>query len=83
MKILTICFVCWCALLSLPAQTTRPQTASAQHSNAAQVKPRYKAIWERVNYTEDLTLNSVYFVSAQRGWVSGGNGKGAGVILNT
>ena len=86
MKIFTIglvCVGCLSSVRSLAAQTTRPQTTAAQHSNAGQAKPRYKAIWERVNYPEDVSLNSVYFVSAQTGWVSGGNGKGAGVILNT
>jgi hypothetical protein len=52
-------------------------------SPAGQAKPRYKAIWERVNYTEDISLNSVYFASPLTGWVSGGTGSGAGVILNT
>lgn len=85
MKILSIGFVFvgfLSSVLSLPAQVTRPQATPAQRP-AGQAKPRYKAIWERVNYTEDLSLNSVYFVSAQTGWVSGGTGGGAGVILNT
>jgi photosystem II stability/assembly factor-like uncharacterized protein len=75
-------------ILSLSAQSTRPQGTPAQrpagHSTpAAQTKPLYKGIWEPVNYTEDINLNSVYFASAKIGWVSGGTGKGAGVILNT
>ena len=76
------------SVLSLSAQTPRPQSTPAQRparqpTPAAQAKPRYKGIWEHVNYTEDISLNSVYFASAQTGWVSGGTGSGAGVILNT
>jgi hypothetical protein len=36
-----------------------------------------------LSYAEDISLNSVYFVSPQVGWVSGGTGSGAGVILYT
>ena len=62
-------------ILSLSTQTARGQSKPAPHpagqsSEAAQAKPKYKAIWEPVNYTEDISLNSVYFVSAQTGWVS-------------
>ncbi|HXW93954.1 MAG TPA: YCF48-related protein [Terriglobales bacterium] len=42
-------------------------------------KPKFKAIWEPVNYKEDLPLFDVYFVSKDEGWVSGG----AGTILHT
>jgi hypothetical protein len=54
-------------ILSLPAQTTRSQgkAATGQSTAAAQAKPKFKAIWEPVNYTEDISLNSVYFISAQ------------------
>lgn len=46
---------------------------------AAAAKPKFKAIWERVNYKEDLTLFDVYFVSKDEGWVAGE----AGTILHT
>ena len=42
-------------------------------------KPKFKAIWEAVNYKEDLPLFDVFFVSKEEGWVSGG----AGTILHT
>jgi photosystem II stability/assembly factor-like uncharacterized protein len=88
MKILRIGFVFGgflSLILSLPAQTTRSQSkaATGQSTAAAQAKPKFKGIWEPVNYTEDISLNSVYLVSAQTGWVSGGTGSGAGVILYT
>ena len=38
-----------------------------------------KGIWEPVNYKQDLTLESVYFVTPDIGWVSGE----AGTILKT
>jgi len=74
--------------LPCPAQTrsqSRPpaQRAAAQSTPPAQAQPKYKGIWERVNYGEDINLNSVYFVSAQTGWASGGGSGGAGTILNT
>jgi photosystem II stability/assembly factor-like uncharacterized protein len=75
-------------VLLLPAQTTRSQSAPAQHStgkptSGAQANLKYKAIWEPVNYTEDINLNSVHFASTQTGWVSGGTSSGGGVILYT
>jgi photosystem II stability/assembly factor-like uncharacterized protein len=51
--------------------------AQAQHGATA--KPKFKAIWEPVNYKEDLALFDVYFVSKDEGWVSGA----AGTILHT
>lgn len=60
------------------AQTRGPQRKSA----AAKETPRYKAIWEPVNYSEDMRLTDVFFVNDQVGWVSGGANAG-GVILHT
>jgi len=45
----------------------------------AKEKPKFKAIWEPVNYKEDLTLFDVFFVSKEEGWVSGT----AGTVLHT
>ena len=55
-------------------EATRPATAQA-----AQQKPKLKAIWEPVNYTEDLELSDVYFSTPDAGWVTGA----AGTILYT
>ena len=64
-------------------QVSSPARRDTAHSGS-QTKPKFKAIWEPVNYTEDINLSDVLFVSATVGWVSGGvAGKGAGVILNT
>jgi photosystem II stability/assembly factor-like uncharacterized protein len=50
----------------------------AAGSDAAGPK-KFKAIFEPVNYTEDLNLTDVHFVSADVGWVTGT----AGTILHT
>jgi photosystem II stability/assembly factor-like uncharacterized protein len=53
-----------------PAPTITAQKAS---------QPKFKAIFEPVNYKQDLTLLDVVFVSKDEGWVSGA----AGTILHT
>jgi len=54
--------------LSLAAQAQTPAAA-----------PKFKGVWEPVNYGEDITLNDVFFVTPDIGYV-GGN---AGTILKT
>jgi photosystem II stability/assembly factor-like uncharacterized protein len=51
-------------------------TANAQAPAAA---PKLKGIWEPVNYSEDLDLVDVFFVTPEIGYVSGA----AGTILKT
>jgi len=51
----------------------------AQTQRSATVKPKFKAIWEPVNYKEDVPLFDVFFVSKEEGWASGA----AGTILHT
>jgi photosystem II stability/assembly factor-like uncharacterized protein len=47
-------------------------------------EPKFKTIWEPVNVKDDLQLRSVYFVSPEEGWVSGGRTiMGGGVIYHT
>lgn len=48
---------------------TKPTSPTSRASNA-----RMKGIWEPVNYGEDLTLESVYFVTPTVGWASGQSG---------
>ena len=50
-----------------------PAKAPAQTAPAGD-KPKFKAIWEPVNYKQDLKLTDVFFVSEQVGWVSGASG---------
>jgi photosystem II stability/assembly factor-like uncharacterized protein len=58
---------------------TAPGAASA-------TQPRFKGIWEPVNYSEDAELQDVCFVTADVGWVSGYDRSEAGeggFILHT
>jgi photosystem II stability/assembly factor-like uncharacterized protein len=66
-------------LLWAPNGVTGAQAQGRSGPPAA--KPRFKAIWEPVNVPEDLQLQSVFFVSADEGWVAGGNGTGAGGVI--
>ena len=59
---------------------TRPITRTVGDSAA---QPRWKGIWEPVNYGEDVDLSSAYFVTADEGWVGGGSASGHGVLLHT
>jgi photosystem II stability/assembly factor-like uncharacterized protein len=58
------------------AQQPKPKTTPANPGVAAEksAQPKFKAIWEPVNYKEDLSLTDVYFVSEQEGWVAGEHG---------
>jgi photosystem II stability/assembly factor-like uncharacterized protein len=63
---------------------TLPQAANAQRRPAnpvpsAVTTSRMKGIWEPVNYNQDLTLRSVYFVTPNIGWAAGQ----AGTIIKT
>ena len=79
MERLTLFFVgvVWCAC-GAAGQTPQPR-ATRPSAAAKNVAPRFKAIWEPVNYKEDISLSDVYFVSKEEGWVSGA----AGTILHT
>lgn len=63
----------WAQKRAAPARPTQRRAAPAEQ------KPRYKAIWEPINYKEDLQLTDVFFVNEKIGWVSGS----AGTILHT
>lgn len=64
-----------------PSRRTPPRdaTKSAGSSASQAATPKFKAIWEPVNYGEDLGLTDVFFVNEQVGWVSGEKG----TILHT
>ena len=64
---------------SVSAQTRRPARPASPAQKTAGTPPKFKAIWEPVNYKEDLNLTDVYFVSALEGWVAGEHG----TILHT
>jgi photosystem II stability/assembly factor-like uncharacterized protein len=51
---------------------------------AAQKQPQFKAVFEPINYPEDITLYDTFFVNANVGWVAGGTETlTGGVILHT
>jgi len=63
------------------AQTPAAGAFALKPTTAAQKAspPKFKAIWEPVNYKEDLNLFDVRFTSKEEGWVTGA----AGIILHT
>jgi photosystem II stability/assembly factor-like uncharacterized protein len=66
-------FVISIALLTgSPAFTTDAARPIADQT--AQQDPKFKAIWEPVNYSEDLQLTDVYFSTPDTGWVTGAAG---------
>src|SRR5437879_9794380 len=60
-------------LTYLPAQTRQPAVGQVPPAGASKTdeQPKFKAIWEPVNFHKDLELNDVAFVSALEGWVVG------------
>jgi photosystem II stability/assembly factor-like uncharacterized protein len=64
-----------------PAKTPAKKAASASEQSQ---KPKFKAIWEPLNYKQDLVFNDVYFANDQVGWIAGGKDfKTGGFILGT
>ena len=67
----------WTAAAQQPRPKTVPSKPSVTPGKSTQ--PKFKAIWEPVNYKEDLALFDVYFVSKEEGWATGA----VGTILHT
>jgi len=67
------------AVLLFALIATTAATLLARPPAQKPAPPKFKAIWEPVNYKEDLSLFDVYFVSKDEGWVTGA----AGTILHT
>ncbi len=70
-----------CMAQTRPQSRTSAQRPAALATPAAQAQPKYKGIWEPVNYPDDVNLYSVYFVNDKVGWAAG-RGQG-GFILHT
>jgi len=60
------------------ARAQRPRPSPAAQGSQAQ----WKGVWEPVNYDQDVELNSVYFTTADEGWIGGGTMQ-HGVLLHT
>ncbi|MGH7583496.1 MAG: WD40/YVTN/BNR-like repeat-containing protein [Gemmatimonadales bacterium] len=63
-------FIAALALIAGAAATLRAQNST-------------KGVWEPVSYQADISFNSVYFVTPDEGWVTGGAPGGHGVLLHT
>ena len=74
--ILLITFLICSTILAAQTRKATEKSAPATQQNA---QAKFKAIWEPVNYKEDLSLTDVFFVSEQEGWVTGEHG----TILHT
>src|SRR6476646_2494922 len=61
------------ASVSLPVLSTILLIASSS-SQAKQQEPKLKAIWEPVNFSEDLNLTDVHFATPDTGWAAGAAG---------
>jgi photosystem II stability/assembly factor-like uncharacterized protein len=76
-SVLAVIFFGMSLTLAQGARATTPQKPATAAAKAAE--PKFKAIWEPVNYKEDLTLFDVRFVSKDEGWATGA----ARTILHT
>src|SRR5579863_2736450 len=74
----------WC-VSNAAGQTAPSRPAPAKPVAASKTaQPKFKAIWEPINYPDDLILMSVYFVNDQVGWIAGGRSwSEGGFILQT
>src|SRR2546425_2807872 len=74
-----------CVPLFLRAQTPTRRTPGRQRTlprpgaPTGTEQPKFKGIFEPVNYNQDLKLFATFFVTADEGWVSGEKG----TILHT
>src|SRR5437879_1860877 len=82
---LSVLFFCAPFLFAqTPARPKAAPKASSPTSAGAGQKPRYKAIWEPINYKEDVNLADVFFATDQVGWIAGvKDGNKGGFILQT
>jgi len=48
--------------------------SAAWAQTPAAAAPKYKGLWEPINYSEDLALTDVFFVTPEVGYVSGASG---------
>lgn len=60
-------------------QPRKPAQSPGVTAKPTAAEPKFKAIWEPVNYKEDLNLTDVHFATDEEGWVTGEHG----TILHT
>jgi photosystem II stability/assembly factor-like uncharacterized protein len=78
--VIFVCCVCGAA-----GQTPRPRATPAKPAAAEKsARPKFKAIWEPINYPEDFWFQDVFFANDQVGWIAGGlDHRTGGYILQT
>lgn len=62
------------AAISTLAHNANAQRRPVKPVSSSVTSSRVKGIWEPVNYEQDLSLKSVYFVTPNTGWASGQGG---------
>src|SRR4051812_28612558 len=74
-RCLLLVLVCGMFAGSTPAQTrAKPAAKGPARGIPQQGKPKYKGVFEPVNYGQPIEFLSVFFVDAKTGWVAGGHG---------
>jgi len=74
-----LAFMFACSIAMAQVAPAKPNARKAASPREQGQKPKFKAIWEPVNYKQDLALMDVFFVSDEEGWVTGEHG----TILHT
>jgi photosystem II stability/assembly factor-like uncharacterized protein len=69
------------AIAQQPKSSPRSRAAAPAQAASTSSPSQVKAIWEPMNYPDDVTLEDVFFVNQQVGWVAG-KGTG-GFIMHT
>ena len=67
MRTLVLLFV----TASFSIVSAQPRTQPSKTAAPAASKPKFKAIWEPVNFKKDIDLKDVDFISAGEGWAIG------------
>lgn len=78
--------VCLCLLAVPAASQTKSKTKKPVGPGPTGQRPRFKAIFEPANYSEDIQLEDIYFVDENEGWAAGqrnGNSPHGGVLIHT
>jgi photosystem II stability/assembly factor-like uncharacterized protein len=71
------------AAVALVLVASPAPTLEAQRPPAASGRPAWKGVWEPVSYPEDATLNGVFFVNPDVGWVTSGSVYDGGMLIRT
>ncbi|MBZ5670260.1 MAG: hypothetical protein LAO04_11080 [Acidobacteriia bacterium] len=74
----------WCVCNAAGQKPGSHAAAAKPTAGEKSAQPKFKAIWEPINYPDDLILMDVSFANDQVGWIAGGSKwKEGGFILQT